>query len=191
MINYRRMKTKRIISLLIGSAQFFLAMFMHAQDATISQSEIEAASIVKVGDMAPDFTVKMLDGASFKLSEKKGKVVLLNFWATWCSSCMQEFNEIPEMIIKRFEGRADFVFIPVSREETFETVQKKMNQLKESGIDFPVALDPDRKVYDSYARSFIPRNYLIGRDGRVVLATTGFNRTEFEGLINKIVELLK
>jgi len=185
------MKAKKIIIFLTGFTLFFSATIAHAQSSeTNSQSELEAESIVKVGDIAPDFTVNMLDGSSFKLSDKKGKVVLLNFWATWCGPCMQEFNEIPEKIIKRFEGKADFVFIPVSREETFETVQKKMNQLKEDGIVFPVALDPDKKVYDSYAKSFIPRNYLIDRGGKIVHATIGFNQTDFEGLINRIAELL-
>jgi len=183
------MKTK---NLLIGFVLIFTAIRVYAQNSeTPATKEMEAASIVKVGDIAPDFTVKMLDGSSFKLSDTKGKIVLLNFWATWCGPCMAEFNEIPEKIIKRFKEKADFIFIPVSREETQETVQTKMNQLKEKGIDFPVALDPARKVYDSYAKSYIPRNYLIGRDGKVVHATIGFNQDEFEGLIEKIAALLK
>ena len=59
-----------------------------------------------------------------------------------------------------------------------------------TNLSFPVALDPDRKVFDSYATSEIPRNYLIGRDGKVVLATIGFNPTDFEGLISRIANLL-
>ena len=183
------MKTK---TLLMSLALAVSAISMYAQDNSApTQSDMEAASIVKVGDAAPDFTVVMLDGRSFKLSEAKGKVVLLNFWATWCGPCMQEFQEIPEKIIKRFAGEADFIFMPVSREEKQATVQQKMKQLKEHGIDFPVALDPARKVYDLYAKSFIPRNYLIGRDGKVVLATIGFNPAEFDTMIEKIAELLK
>ena len=186
------MKTFFFKILLTGLALFLLATNVSAQDVeTTASSDMEAASIVKSGDIAPDFTVQMLDGSSFRLSEAKGKVVLLNFWATWCPPCMVEFKEIPEKIIKRFEGEKDFVFIPVSREETFATVQKKMIELKEKGIDFPVGLDPDRKVYDLYAKSFIPRNYLIDRDGKVITATIGFNPTVFEDMIEKIAELIK
>jgi len=187
------MRTKKSIILLMGLSLLFSTMRMNAQNSetTPSTNDFEASSIVKAGDIAPDFTVKMLDGSSFKLSDQKGKVVLLNFWATWCGPCMQEFSEIPEKIIKRFEEKADFVFIPVSREETFETVQKKMIQLRRTGIIFPVALDPDRKVYDLYAKNYIPRNYLIDRDGKIVHATIGFVREEFEGLIDRIEELLK
>jgi len=177
------MKTKIIYLLLIS----YLAVSAKAQDA----AAIEATSIVKVGDVAPDFTTEMLDGSSFKLSQTKGKVVLLNFWATWCGPCMMEFNDIPEKLLKRFAGKADFVFIPISREESRETVQKKMTQLKENGISFPVGLDPKKKIYDLYAKSYIPRNYVIGRDGKVVYATVGFTQEEFAKLVDKIAELLK
>jgi len=187
------MKTKTCIRLLIGFAMIIQSVvYANALSNEVSpQNPQDTASIVQVGEMAPDFRVEMLDGSSFKLSDAKGKIVLLNFWTTWCGPCMQEFNEIPEKIVKRFEGKADFVFIPVSREEARETVQEKMIQLKESGIDFPVALDPDRKVYDLYAKIFIPRNYLIGRDGKVIQATIGYNVTEFTDFVEKIAELLK
>ena len=185
------MQIKKIFinSLIISLMLVRVASTLNAQEAV--PDDYEKTTVVKAGDVAPDFTVKMLDGSSFKLSDAKGKVVLLNFWATWCGPCMLEFNRIPEKLLKRFEGEKDFVFIPVSREETFETVQRKMKELKEKGIDFPVGLDPKRAIYNIYATTYIPRNFLIGKDGKVVSATIGFTEKEFEVMIEKIAELLK
>ena len=167
-------------------------MNANAQDGVDSlKIAEEETTIVKVGTMAPDFTVEMLDGSSIKLSDMKGKVVLVNFWATWCGSCMDEFKEIPEKIVKRFEVKEDFVFIPISRGEDRETVQKKMNQLRRVGIVFPVGLDPDKKIYESYASLFIPRNFLIDREGKIVFNTVGHRGEEFAALTDKIEELLK
>jgi peroxiredoxin len=160
------------------------------KNVMVHSGSMEAASIVKAGDQAPDFSVEMLDGRTIKLSDMGGKVVLLNFWATWCGPCMKEFKEIPDKILKRFEGNAGFVFIPVSRGETRETVLEKMNQLKKSGIDFPVGLDPDKTIYNLYAQSYIPRNYLI-KDGKVVFTSVGYEEKTFSELVDMIEELLK
>ena len=180
------MKTKHFFKVMIGIVLSF--MFVLCVNA---QEDKDESSIIKIGDIAPDFTVQMLDGRSLKLSEMKGKVVLINFWATWCGPCMIEFKEIPEKILKRFEKKADFAFIPVSRGETKEIVKAKMNQLKSDGIDFPVGLDPDKVIYSKYATLYIPRNYLIDRDGKVVYTSIGYSEQEFERLINKLDELLK
>lgn len=150
----------------------------------------EESSIVKTGDIAPDFMVTMLGGHTTKLSEQKGKIVLLNFWVTWCGSCLKEFEEIQEKIIHRFGDNDDFVFIPISRGETRETVQKKMEQLKKNGILFPVGLDSDKVIYSLYAKSYIPRNYLIDREGNVVYMSIGYHENEFAIMIDKIAELL-
>ena len=178
-----------LLTVLVISVIF--AVNVNAQDnAETTQADIEATSIIKNGDIAPDFTVEMLDGRSLKLQDMKGKVVLVNFWATWCGPCMEEFKVIPEKIVKRFESN-DFVFIPISRQETRETVQKKMTQLKESGIDFPVGLDPDKSIYSKYATTYIPRNFLIDKNGKVVYTSVGYEEKEFARLIEKIEELIE
>jgi peroxiredoxin len=151
---------------------------------------IEETSIVKIGDSAPDFTVEMLEGESIKLSDKKGKIVLLNFWATWCGPCMKEFEEIPDKIIRRFGDHADFVFLPISRGETKETVRKKIDQLKKNGISFPVGLDSERKIYDLYAKNYIPRNYLIDKNGKIVDMLVGYYEKKFDEMADKIADLL-
>lgn len=145
-------------------------------------SDTEATTLVKAGDTAPDFTVEMVDGSRIALAGLRGKVVLLNFWATWCPSCREELTHVQEDIIDRFAGR-EFVFLPVSRGEERAAVEAFREK---EGYTFPMGLDPERKVYDLYASNFIPRNFLISPDGKVVLATVGYEDDEFQQLIATI-----
>ena len=143
-------------------------------------ADTESTTLVKAGDKAPDFTVEMFDGTKTSLAELKGKVVLLNFWATWCPPCRQELTRVQKDIIDRFKGNEDFVFLPVSRGETRETVAAFREKM---GYTFPMGLDPEQKIYRLYASNYIPRNFLIGKDGKVISATIGYEAPEFDELI--------
>ena len=145
-------------------------------------SEIEAATLVKAGDQAPDFTVEMFDGSRVTLADLRGKVVLLNFWATWCPPCREELTHVQTELIDRFAGRP-FVFLPVSRGESRETVAAFREK---TGYEFPMGLDSTQSVYKRYTPNSIPRNSLTAADGRVVSATVGFEKSEFEELIRSV-----
>lgn len=151
------------------------------------EDETEATTLVKEGMQAPDFTVTMFDGSTQTLSALKGKVVLVNFWATWCPPCREELKRVQADIVDRFAGQ-EFVFIPISRAEERETVAAFREQM---GYSFPMGLDPERKIYDQFASNFIPRNFLIDQEGKVVIASVGYEEEEFNALIAKIEELLK
>ncbi len=89
--------------------------------------EVQATTLVEVGDTAPDFVVGMFDGTQVRLSELRGKVVLLNFWATWCPPCRAELARVGTDVIERFAGR-DFVFLPfrgASRAATWRPSAKR------------------------------------------------------------------
>lgn len=149
-------------------------------------AQAAAATLVRAGDAAPDFTVSLFDGGSVRLSDLRGKTVLVNFWATWCPPCREELTRVQAELIDRFEGR-NFVFLPVSRGETRETVARFREQ---TGYRFPMGLDPEQTIYKMYATDFIPRNFLVGPDGRVIVATTGYEPEEFDALVETIRKTL-
>ena len=157
-----------------------------AAPAPQSSEQIEQTTIAKQGTVAPDFVVEMFDGEQIRLSELRGKVVLVNFWATWCPPCREELTRVQKDIIDRFAGK-DFVFIPISRGEEKQTVAAFRKRM---GYTFSMGLDPDQKIFRRYATNYIPRNFLIDRDGKVVLASIGYDTKEFEHLLNTIEKTL-
>lgn len=139
-----------------------------------------------VNDLAKDFTVKMINGEQIHLSGLKGKVVHLNFWATWCGPCLLEFYDIPGKIIEPFKN-SDFVFIAISRGESEEKVRTKMLQLKQKGIDFNVGIDPNEEIWNEYATQSIPKNFLIDKNGVIKYISTGNS----DGSVDKLAEEIK
>lgn len=145
--------------------------------------------IVFEGDFAPDFTVKLTDGRVVKLSDLRGKLVMLQFTASWCGVCRKEMPFIEKDIWQRHKSNTDFVLIGIDRDEPLETVVKFGKQV---GITYPLGLDPGANIYAKYAlrESGITRNVLIDRNGRIVLRTRLYNPKEFNSLVDKINELL-
>ena len=162
-------------------------LFVGVDCASAQDEEIAKTTLVKVGDAAPDFTVTMFDGSEVTLSKLKGKVVLVNFWATWCPPCREELTHVEKEIIKAFEGQ-EFVFLPISRGEKRETVEKFRRKM---GYSFPMGLDPDQSIFNKFASNYIPRNFLIGKDGKIAFISVGFDEAEFQALIAEIKKALK
>ena len=149
-------------------------------------AEIAKTTLVKEGMEAPDFTVEMLDGSQVALSSLRGNVVLVNFWATWCPPCREELTHVQSDIIDRFAGRP-FRMLAISRGEKRETVEKF---IADNGYKFPVALDPEQAVFNLFASNFIPRNFLIGADGKVVFVGVGYEDDEFAAMTDTIEKTL-
>ena len=145
--------------------------------------------IVKVGDVAPDFTLELTDGTSFTLSEHRGKVVMLQFTAGWCGVCRKEMPHIESEIWQPHKENSDFVLVGIDREETLEDI---LPFIEGVGTTYPIAMDTNADVFAQYAlrESGITRNILIDRDGRIVMLTRLFKEDEFAALVEKINTML-
>ncbi|WP_321515753.1 TlpA disulfide reductase family protein [Marinifilum fragile] len=163
---------------------------MMRKNAEERAKKIKESTLINSGDMAKDFTLEMLDGSKLKLSDLKGKVVLINFWATWCAPCMKELYEFPERIIEPFADK-DFVLLAISRGEEPDVVRKKMDKLKSRGVEFNAGLDPKEEIFKLYATNLIPRNFLVDQNGKVVYSSVGYSNEKLNELVKKIEELLK
>ena len=158
---------------------------VEAQDTIVYEHQY----LVKVGDMAPDFTLMGTDGTEFTLSSQRGKVVMLQFTASWCGICRSEMPHIESRIWQPHKNDTDFVLMGVDREEPRETVIEYTEKL---GTTYPMLLDDKGDVFAQYAlrKSGITRNILIDRDGRIVKLTRRFVEEEFEDLVATIDSLL-
>ncbi len=146
----------------------------------------ERTTIVSVGEKAPDFTAEMLDGSDVTISELRGRVVLLTFWSPECSMCRAEMAVVQERVIDRLDG-CEFTYLPVSRGMSRETVEQFCRQ---NGYGFPVGLDPDRSIYNMYATRYVPRSFLIDRDGTIVLSAAEYDTGYLDTIVARARELL-
>ena len=162
-------------------------VLLGAMCVALGAAEQEETSLTKVGQAAPAFTVQQLDGATFDLPKQRGKVVVLNFFATWCGPCIQELPILEKDVWKQFEKEGVKVLV-VGREETAEKITAFRVKHK---LSLPFAPDPDKKVYGLYATKFIPRTYVIDRTGKIAHQTIGYNPAEFEKLVAAVREALK
>lgn len=147
----------------------------------------EAATLTEVGKDAPAFTVATLGGEPFSLGAQKGKVVLVNWFATWCGPCKAEMPHLKDRVWEAFKGNPDFVMISISREED---AAKVAPFVAERALPWTIGLDTDRAAYARYAEAYIPRNHVIGRDGRIVFQSEGFEEAEFAAMITAIADAL-
>jgi len=133
--------------------------------------------------MAPDFSLKNPDGETVKLSDYRGKIVILNFWTTWCYWCkveMPDFNELN----KELEKDDEAVILAVNVEESRDTV---VEYLASENINLKVLLDEDGTVAQTYGISGFPNTFIINKDGTVYGYIPGAtDRNTLEKVIDKV-----
>ena len=136
------------------------------------EDEVAATTLIHAGDMAPDFTVEMLDGSNVTLSALQGKPTLLIFWATWCPPCREELAHLQKGVIDVYGDKINV--LPVSRGEKREVVEEYITKM---GYKFAVGLDGEQAAYKLYATNYIPRCFVIDAKGEVLYSGVGYDET--------------
>ena len=134
--------------------------------------DLAKTTLIRAGDVAPDFIVEMLDGGKVTLSELQGKPTLLIFWATWCPPCRLELSKLQEHIIDRYGDKLNV--LPISRGEERAKVEGYISKM---GYTFAVGLDGDQSIYNKYATNYIPRCFVIDANGKVLYSGVGYDET--------------
>jgi len=145
-----------------------------------------AASAIAPSTPAPDFSLHAMSGPNMRLKDQRGRVVMVNFWATWCAPCRQEMPQLNRLYEKyRSSG---FVLLGVNVDEDSS---KAADVAAKLGITFPVLLDADKSVSKLYDLSTMPSTVLIDRDGRVRYVHRGYLAGYEDAYEKQIRELLK
>ncbi len=143
---------------------------------------------VKIGDPSPEFLLTFPNGDSTSFAELKGKVIMLQFTASWCSVCRREMPYIEKDIWQVLKN-VDLVLIGVDRDEPADIVNKFAEDMK---ITYPLALDPGADIFGLFAdkNSGVTRNVIIDKEGNIAHLTRLFTMEEFNVMVEKIKVLL-
>lgn len=142
--------------------------------------------IIHIGDNAPPINIKTINGDVFNTKSHKGKVIYLNFFATWCGPCMKEMPIIETEIWKTIK-HPNFTMLAIGREHSVNEI-KTFSQSKD--LTMPMAADTNRAIYSMFAPQMIPRNIVIDQQGKIIYSQHGYDSVEFKKMIALIIKTL-
>jgi peroxiredoxin len=148
---------------------------------------LDFVNYTKVGDPIPSFSLTTLEGATFNIEAMKGKVVLVNFWATWCAPCLTEMPMLERQVWQKYKGN-NFKMIAIAREQGIQEIKAFQEKYK---FTFPMGPDPQKAIYSKFSNAGIPRNYLVNRKGQIIYQSLGANPGDFNKLIAILEKELK
>ena len=144
--------------------------------------------IVKIGQQMPEIVMVLTDGKKVTTTDLKGKAVMLQFTASWCSVCRKEMPHIEGEIWQKHKNNKYFALYGIDMDEPLEKVKKFADDMK---ITYPLALDPGAEIFYTFAAkgAGVTRNVIIDKNGKIVYLTRLFKEDEFNEM-KEVIELL-
>ena len=173
------MMRKIFLFLILG----FTIQCVSGQTTTI----VKNTTLVVKDQVVPIFKFEISKGKTISISEYRGKIVLINLFATWCGPCLRELPLVQEQIWNKHKNDPKFAMLTFGREHSWEEVLKFG---KDKNFTFPLLPDPKRNVYGRFATELIPRSFLIDTDGKIVYLSEGFEEPHFNELKDLIEKSL-
>ena len=178
---------KLLINLLIIN---FLAVstFAHLKEIPKQNIPADYGYIVKIGQQMPEIELILIDGKKVTTSDLKGKVVMLQFTASWCSVCRKEMPHIESEIWQKYKNNKSFALYGIDMDEPLKKVKKFASDMK---ITYPLALDPSAEIFYTFAAkgAGVTRNVIVNKNGKIVYLTRLYQEDEFNEM-KEVIELL-
>ena len=150
--------------------------------------QYEGTNIVNVGDQMPSFKIVLQNGEIINSSSFKGKVVLINFFATWCGPCLRELPELEKKVWEKHKSNPKFKLLEIARDQSESVIQPFKAKHK---FDFPMYPDISKIIYSLFATQYIPRNYIVDETGKIVYSSVSYSPEEFDKMVSVLDNLLK
>ncbi len=169
---------------------FLLLAFAAKAQTPVKEIPADYGYIVKIGQQVPDFTMTTTDGKKVQISDLKGKVVMLQFTASWCSVCRKEMPHIEADIWNKYKNNPQFALYGIDLDEPKAKVEKFA---KEIPVTYPLTLDPKGGIFYQFAEkgAGVIRNVIIDKTGKIVYMTRLYKEEEFQEMKEVIANLLK
>jgi len=178
----QRRVTRQITTIIVA-----LGLLVMGKVSEAREQLFEAMGMAQVPPkVAPEFTLPTVDGEQVSLDEYRGKVVFLNFWATWCIPCREEMPAL-ERLYQAYQAQG-FAVISIDLKETADQVKAFFQK---HALTFPALLDQNGAVFRDYLVAGMPTTYLISRDGMILARGVGgrdWTRAEALELIKELIE---
>lgn len=165
--------------------KIFLSLFTLL--ITISVFAQNDDTYTKIGGETPKFSFEIEKGKTVNIADFKGKLILINLFATWCPPCNVELPLVQKQIWDKHKDNKNFAFFVFGREEGWD---KLVPYKAKKGFTFPILPDLDRSIFSKFAKQSIPRNILIDENGKIIYQSIGYEEKEFQSLVKLIDDKL-